>query len=53
MTLTFQGEHHLFAEVPEIRWRAINEAATWIASRCGNNKGPLDIIISESTSKDS
>ena len=38
----------MFAEVPEIRSRAINEAVMWITSRCGNNKGPVNIVdISE------
>jgi len=43
--ITFpEGEHHLFAEIPDIRWRAINEAVVWITDRCSNVKGPVSIV---------
>ena len=41
----FQGEHHLFAETPDIRRRAMNEAVLWITSRCDSNtKGLVNIV---------
>jgi len=47
-----EGEHHLFAEIPDIRWRAINEAVVWITERCSNVKGPINIVDrSEGTSQ--
>lgn len=43
-----EGEHNLFAEGPDIRCRAIHEAVLWIVSRCGNSRGPVNIVdISE------
>lgn len=34
--ITFpEGEHHLFIEIPDIRWQAMRETVHWVKSRCG------------------
>jgi len=39
-----EGEHHLFAETPDIRRQAINEVVVWITERCSCAKGPVNIV---------